>query len=56
MNLPFSCRSGYNVVSTGSPHDFDLVKAYGADVVFDYNSPTCAADIRKLTDNILLRP
>ena len=37
-----SHRSGYNVVSTSSPRNFDLVKAYGADVVFDYNSPTCA--------------
>lgn len=45
--------SGYKVVSTSSPHNFDLVKTYGADVVFDYNSPTCAADIRELTDNKL---
>jgi Zn-dependent alcohol dehydrogenase len=30
-----------------------LVKSVGADEVFDYNSPTCAADIKKLTRNCL---
>jgi hypothetical protein len=30
-----------------------LVKSYGADVIFDYNSPTVAQDIKKLTRNCL---
>ncbi|KAG9200847.1 hypothetical protein G6514_006555 [Epicoccum nigrum] len=51
--IQMATMSGYSVVSTSSPRNFDLVKAYGADVVLDYNSPTCAADIRKLTDNKL---
>lgn len=29
-------RSGYNVVTTCSPHNFDYVKKLGADSVFDY--------------------
>lgn len=29
-------RSGYNVVTTCSPHNFDYVKSLGADTVFDY--------------------
>ncbi|KAF2871289.1 putative zinc-binding oxidoreductase ToxD [Massariosphaeria phaeospora] len=45
--------SGYKIISTSSPRNFDLVKSYGADIVFDYSSPTCAADIHKLTNNTL---
>lgn len=39
--------AGYTVVTTASPRSFDLVKKYGADAVFDYKSPTVAADIIK---------
>ncbi|KAK9772518.1 putative zinc-binding oxidoreductase ToxD [Seiridium cardinale] len=45
--------SGYRVVTTCSPRNTKLVESYGADAVFDYNAPTCAADIQKLTDNKL---
>ncbi|XEV01249.1 hypothetical protein FSHL1_006536 [Fusarium sambucinum] len=38
---------GYTVVTTASPRSFDLVKKYGADAVFDYNSPTIQADVTK---------
>lgn len=41
------------MVTTCSPKNFDLVKSYGADVVFDYNSPTCAKDIKSATSNAL---
>ncbi|PGH16797.1 hypothetical protein AJ80_05112 [Polytolypa hystricis UAMH7299] len=44
---------GYEILTTCSPRNFDLVKQYGADVVFDYHSPTCAADIKKYTKNAL---
>ncbi|KAI6355344.1 DNA-binding transcription factor rap1 [Pyricularia grisea] len=44
---------GHRAVTTCSPKNFDLVKSYGADAVFDYRSPTCAADIKKLTRNSL---
>ncbi|KAK3385180.1 chaperonin 10-like protein [Podospora didyma] len=46
---------GHRVVTTCSPHNFDLVRRYGADAVFDYRSPTCAADIRAFTKNRLKR-
>ncbi|EKG11538.1 Alcohol dehydrogenase superfamily zinc-containing [Macrophomina phaseolina MS6] len=44
---------GHRAITTCSPKNFDLVKSYGADAVFDYNSPTCAEDIKKLTRNCL---
>jgi NADPH:quinone reductase-like Zn-dependent oxidoreductase len=51
--IQFAKRSGLTVITTCSPHNFDLVKSLGADSVFDYKSPTCPADIRKLTNNKL---
>ncbi|EHA55861.1 hypothetical protein MGG_08391 [Pyricularia oryzae 70-15] len=44
---------GHRAITTCSPKNFELVKSYGADAVFDYRSPTCAADIKKLTRNSL---
>jgi NADPH:quinone reductase-like Zn-dependent oxidoreductase len=41
------------VVTTASPSNFELVKSRGADAVFDYNSPTCASDIKAYTKNSL---
>jgi NADPH:quinone reductase-like Zn-dependent oxidoreductase len=41
------------VIATSSPKNFDFVKSYGAEAVFDYNSPTCAEEIRSYTKNIL---
>ena len=46
---------GHRVVTTCSPHNFELVRRYGADAVFDYHSPTCSADIREYTKNRLKR-
>lgn len=40
-------RAGLKVVVTASPRSFDLVKRYGADAVYDYRSPTAAAEIAK---------
>jgi len=45
--------SGHIPIATCSPHNFDLVKSYGAVAVFDYHSSTCAADIRAFTGNKL---
>ncbi|KAI1758999.1 hypothetical protein GGR53DRAFT_515222 [Hypoxylon sp. FL1150] len=41
------------VIATASPRNFELVRSLGADAVFDYHSPTAAADIKALTDNKL---
>lgn len=46
--------SGLTVITTCSPHNFELMKSLGADAVFDYNSPTCGADIKELTKNRLI--
>lgn len=51
--IQFAKLSGLTVITTCSPHNFDLVKFLGADAVFDYKSPTCAADIKTLTNNRL---
>ncbi|KUI56333.1 Enoyl reductase LovC [Cytospora mali] len=45
--------AGFDVVATCSPGNFALARSYGADEVFDYTSPTCAADIRAHTRNSL---
>ncbi|ORY67421.1 putative alcohol dehydrogenase [Pseudomassariella vexata] len=44
---------GFHIITTCSPRNFELVKSYGADEVFDYKTPTCAADIRSHTRNAL---
>ena len=38
---------------TCSPRNFEFVKARGAAEAFDYNSPSCAAEIREYTSNSL---
>ncbi|KAF2471758.1 putative zinc-binding dehydrogenase family oxidoreductase [Lindgomyces ingoldianus] len=43
--------AGFTPVATCSPHNFDLVKSYGAEAVFDYRSPDCGAAIRAHTRN-----
>lgn len=51
--IQFAKLSGLTVITTCSPHNFDLMKSLGADAVFDYKSPTCAADIKQFTNNSL---
>lgn len=46
-------RSGFKVITTCSPKHSGLVESYGAEKAFDYNSPTCAEDIRSYTKNTL---
>ena len=53
MTIQFLKLAGLQPITTCSPHNFDLVKSYGAEAVFDYNSPTCAEDIRAYTNNHL---
>ncbi|GLA31617.1 hypothetical protein AnigIFM63604_001100 [Aspergillus niger] len=45
--------AGYTVLTTCSPKNFDLVRQYGADAVFDYRDPRCAQLIREHTNNTL---
>ena len=44
---------GVPTITTCSPHNFDLVKSYGANIVYDYKSPDCAQRIRADTGNLL---
>ncbi|KAJ5112738.1 hypothetical protein N7532_000783 [Penicillium argentinense] len=53
LAIQFAKLSGYQVLTTCSPHNFDLVRALGADAVFDYQHPDSAAQIRKQTNNNL---
>jgi NADPH:quinone reductase-like Zn-dependent oxidoreductase len=46
-------RSGLRVLATCSPSNFKLVKSRGADMVFDYNSPSAIQDIKTATDDQL---
>ncbi|KAI2602339.1 alcohol dehydrogenase [Hypoxylon sp. NC1633] len=51
--IQFAKASGLTVIATSSPRNFEYLKSLGADAVFDYNSPTCAADIKVYTGNKL---
>lgn len=53
LAIQFAKLSGYKVLTTCSPHNFDLVTSLGADAVFDYKDPESAAEIRKATGNNL---
>lgn len=41
------------MITACSPKNFALVQSYGAEKGFDYNSPSCAEDIRTYTKNTL---
>jgi NADPH:quinone reductase-like Zn-dependent oxidoreductase len=45
--VQLATAAGYEVISTSSPKNFELVKKLGAKRVFDYNSPTIVDDIVK---------
>ncbi|KAK7538814.1 chaperonin 10-like protein [Phyllosticta citribraziliensis] len=53
LAIQFAKLSGLDVITTCSPRNFDLVHSLGASAAFDYNSPTCGADIRAHTQNSL---
>jgi NADPH:quinone reductase-like Zn-dependent oxidoreductase len=53
FGIQFAKLSGLKVIATASPHNFEYLKSLGADAVFDYRSPTVAADIRAFTNNKL---
>ncbi|KAF3035530.1 hypothetical protein E8E12_001482 [Didymella heteroderae] len=43
---------GWKVVTTASPHSYDLVKSYGADAVFNYRDENVSADVAKAHPDI----
>lgn len=46
-------RSGYTVITTCSPRNFEYVKSLGAEFVVDYNDANAGAQIREFTNNEL---
>ncbi|KAL4971247.1 chaperonin 10-like protein [Aspergillus desertorum] len=53
LAIQFAKLSGYTVLTTCSPHNFDLVKSLGADAVFDYKDASAPAKIREYTNDKL---
>jgi NADPH:quinone reductase-like Zn-dependent oxidoreductase len=54
LGLQYAKNSGFTVVTTCSPKNFELVKSLGADAVFDYNdADRCVAEIRDVTQGQL---
>ncbi|KAL4993360.1 chaperonin 10-like protein [Aspergillus recurvatus] len=53
LAIQFAKLSGYEVITTCSPHNFELVKSLGADKVFDYKDANSAAKIREYTNDSL---
>lgn len=49
LAIQFAKLSGMTVVTTCSPRNFEYVKSLGAEAAYDYNSPTCAKDIKEYT-------
>lgn len=43
--IQLAVAAGYEVISTASAKNFDMVKKLGASHVFDYNSPTVVSDL-----------
>jgi NADPH:quinone reductase-like Zn-dependent oxidoreductase len=44
---------GFKVVATASPHSFEYVKSYGAEIVLDYNDSEISNKIREVTGGAL---
>lgn len=53
LAIQFAKLSGLTVITTASKRNFQLVKDYGADEVFDYNDPECGSKIREYTKDKL---
>ncbi|KKA30137.1 hypothetical protein TD95_001996 [Thielaviopsis punctulata] len=54
MGIQFAKAVGFEVITTCSPSNFNLVKSLGADHIFDYNDASSAASVRTLTGNKLM--
>ena len=53
MVIQYAKLSNFTVVSTCSPHNFDLVKSYGANYVFDYRKTGSVTEIKDLVQGEL---
>ncbi|KAF1958098.1 GroES-like protein [Byssothecium circinans] len=48
LSITYAKQAGYTVISTSSPHNFELLKSLGADHIFDHGDPAMVANIRDL--------
>ncbi|KIW13878.1 hypothetical protein PV08_06659 [Exophiala spinifera] len=53
LGIQYAKLSGYDVITTCSPRNFDYVKSLGAVEAFDYNDPDAPKKIREFTGNKL---
>jgi NADPH:quinone reductase-like Zn-dependent oxidoreductase len=53
LAVQFAKLSGYEVIATASPHNFDLLRKLGADQVFNYKDADVGQQIRKATKDKL---
>ncbi|KIV95470.1 hypothetical protein PV10_03124 [Exophiala mesophila] len=53
LGIQFAKLSGYKVITTASPRNFELLKSLGASEAFDYRDPDVADKIKKYTNNSL---
>ncbi|KAF2837928.1 oxidoreductase [Patellaria atrata CBS 101060] len=53
LGIQFARLSGYAPIVTCSPHNFELVKEYGAVATFDYGDDDAAEEIREYTNGKL---
>ncbi|KAK4497713.1 hypothetical protein PRZ48_010366 [Zasmidium cellare] len=53
LAIQYAVLSGARVLATASPHNHALLKALGAEEVFDYRDPSCASKIRDYTNDSL---
>lgn len=53
--IQFAKLSGLRVITTASPKNFDLLKSFGADEVYDYRDPDVSKKIRESTGNKLTK-
>jgi len=51
LAIQAAVQSGYKVVTTCSPRNFDYVKSLGAEAAFDYNDPDCSKKINEYTSD-----
>ncbi|KAF2681811.1 GroES-like protein [Lentithecium fluviatile CBS 122367] len=48
LSISYAKAAGYTVISTCSPHNFELLKSLGADHIFDHSDPATVDSIRNL--------
>jgi NADPH:quinone reductase-like Zn-dependent oxidoreductase len=48
LSISYAKQAGYTVISTSSPHNFELLRSLGADHIFDHSAPDTVNAIRNL--------